>query len=106
MALFISLMGILVGTYALYANGVTHGTNFSAILQTTRNSTLDELSRGKELGTEPLDADFAKVRLRFGILHTDTGYGNALRHVDPVHEAFGVPDEVYPVIKRTRRARE
>jgi len=57
---------VAVGLYAFHTNGVSHSTAFSAIIATTRNPELDELSRGNSLGAFPLNLEAGGVKLRFG----------------------------------------
>jgi len=57
---------VAVGLYAFHTNGVSHSTAFSAIIATTRNPELDELSRGHSLGAFPLNLEAGPVKLRFG----------------------------------------
>ena len=56
------------------------------ILTTTRNTRLDELTRGQSLGTTPIDEGLAKTRLKFGLLvNSDGGMERA---------GFGLAEEV------------
>lgn len=56
-AAFFTILCACVGFFALHYNGVAHSTAFSAIIATTRNRELDEVSRGHSLGALPLDLD-------------------------------------------------
>lgn len=66
-------------------NGVAHSSTFSAIVLTTRNEELDELSQGHSLGATPLDENVAGVKLRFGELlqhrQRETGMSGSAAHV-------------------------
>lgn len=44
---------LLMGSWTIWQDGTTFSTGFSGILATTRNPTLDELSRGAYLGNDP-----------------------------------------------------
>ena len=68
-----------VGVFALYYNGVVHSTAFSAIIATTRNRELDEVSRGHSLGAIPLG--YTGMKMRFGVLH-----GEGEKRVNPWDE--------------------
>ncbi|TVY51811.1 hypothetical protein LSUE1_G010187, partial [Lachnellula suecica] len=65
-AICLTLLMLLLGLYSLLSNGVAHSASFSALITTTRNSRLDELSRGHSLGALPLDEKVLGAELRFG----------------------------------------
>jgi hypothetical protein len=50
MAIFFTLVGLIIGFYSFSFNGVAHSSNFSAIVGTTRNPDLDKYVRGHSLG--------------------------------------------------------
>lgn len=97
-ALFFSAIATVIGFYALYVNGASHSTSFSAIVATTRNPQLDVLLKGSSLGADPMMTDKEKTRLRFGpLLSTPneaeskiTGAGRE----EPPHVAFGFEENV------------
>lgn len=66
---------------------------------TTRNTTLDDISRGACLGNDPFPMELMQTRLRFGVLndpHAEEYIGvEALPGIG--HCAFGVPSEVSPI---------
>ncbi|KAH6699072.1 hypothetical protein BKA61DRAFT_583110 [Leptodontidium sp. MPI-SDFR-AT-0119] len=66
LALLFTIPGLVIGIWVFYTNGVSHSTSFSAILLTTRNMGLDEISEGHSLGVFPLDPDLGKTKLKFG----------------------------------------
>ncbi|KAI0380356.1 hypothetical protein F5Y04DRAFT_258078 [Hypomontagnella monticulosa] len=69
-AIAVTLFCMCVGCIALWSNGYTSSTNFSAVLLTTRNSDLDELAKNNTLGEKPLPDFVRDAKLRFGILGT------------------------------------
>ncbi|PSN68309.1 hypothetical protein BS50DRAFT_492588 [Corynespora cassiicola Philippines] len=91
------------GAWTIYEDGTTFSEGFSRIMVTTRNPTLDEISRGACLGNDPFPMELMRTRLKFGVLGGPSemeymgvgaegwqGYG---------HCAFGVPAEVAPIQK-------
>lgn len=52
---------------------MAHSTAFSAIVATTRNRDLDEVSKGHSLGALPLE--HTGIRVRFGVLVGEAGKG-------------------------------
>ncbi|ETS74373.1 hypothetical protein PFICI_14239 [Pestalotiopsis fici W106-1] len=97
-----TLFSVAIGARAFFINGVSHSTNFSAVLQNTRNPTLDELARGNGMGCKPLDKTLKTTKLRFGILATSMERGKM--GVDgPVQIGFGKPDEIIPLDRKKRR---
>ncbi|KAI1850290.1 hypothetical protein JX266_004148 [Neoarthrinium moseri] len=98
--LIITLLAVFIGLHALQVNGVSHGSSFSTIVQTTRNHTLDKLSTGKELGVERLDREFGKTKLRFGVLYPDDTKDDAGSRTENEHVAFGLSREVNPLLKQ------
>lgn len=55
-----------VGIWAFHSNGVCHSTSLSAIIATTRNPGLDDMSEGHSLGAFPLDREVGRTKLKFG----------------------------------------
>ncbi|KAI9856603.1 MAG: hypothetical protein M1813_008863 [Trichoglossum hirsutum] len=93
----VSLSFLVVGLLAMYRNGVDSDTCFSRIVATTRNRTLDRLSRGACLGGGKMPEEFMGARLRFGELVEEgawEGEGAGVRHC-----AFGTEDQVRPIIE-------
>ena len=68
-AILLTLLCVIVGLFALHYNGVAHSNAFSAIIATTRNQELDEVSRGHSLGAYPL-GDLT-MKMRFGVLDVE-----------------------------------
>ncbi|KAL4926437.1 uncharacterized protein BDV17DRAFT_293646 [Aspergillus undulatus] len=89
-ALGVTIASTIVGFLALHKNGVTHSTSFSAALLTTRNPELDGLAFGHCLGSDPLEKEVGRVRLRFGELNGPQGHR---------HAAFGVKGSVSTLLK-------
>lgn len=67
-AVVVTLCSIAIGVYALYENGVSHSTSFSAIMNTTNNLRLNKLSEGQSLGAEPLVNEVKDLKIRLGIV--------------------------------------
>ncbi|OCK83676.1 hypothetical protein K432DRAFT_401814 [Lepidopterella palustris CBS 459.81] len=59
---------LIVGAWSIYQNGVASDTQFSRIMVTTRNPTIDRLSVGACLGGDPFPPELRKTKLRFGVL--------------------------------------
>jgi hypothetical protein len=97
--IFTTLMILLFGALTIWQDGTTFSTGFSRILVTTRNTTLDDISRGACLGNDPFPMELMNTRLKFGVLNdlTDSGYlgGEGLPGVG--HCAFGVVSEIGPI---------
>ncbi|KAF2174976.1 hypothetical protein K469DRAFT_612456 [Zopfia rhizophila CBS 207.26] len=100
--IFFVFVFLVIGAWAIYQDGTTFSVGFSRIMVTTRNSTLDEISRGACLGNDPFPNELMNTRLRFGVLNDDVdefgtpalayGYGDERGGLQ--HCAFGVPSEV------------
>lgn len=95
-AIVASLLCVCVGLRAQLVNGVSHGTSFSSIMCSTRNKTLDELTKGYSLAALPLDKSIKNTELKFG-LFKETGNGQGI--VKRV--GFGLVSEVETLEKRT-----
>lgn len=91
---------LLVGAWTIYQDGTTFSVGFSRIMVTTRNRTLDEISRGACLGNDPFPLELMHTRLKFGVLNDgsqDTGYAASDRSQMVEHCTFGVPSEIGPI---------
>ncbi|KAK4168232.1 hypothetical protein QBC43DRAFT_296899 [Cladorrhinum sp. PSN259] len=88
-ALALGLLALTVGVVTLLQNGVSMDAGFLSVLATTRNSALDELSRGACLGAAGDGlSKLEKVQVRFGEL---TSADQTLRRR---HAAFGLRGQV------------
>lgn len=96
-AVAITLASILVGSWAIYQNGVASDTLFSRILVTTRNPTLDHLSVGACLGGDPFPKELRETKLRFGVLNEDEPREGPLGRVE--HCCFGTRGETSNIVK-------
>ena len=105
-----TLVILVFGLRTVRQDGTTFSTGFSRILVTTRNTTLDDISRGACLGNDPFPVELMRTRLQFGVLSEGNemegyaggdGYGyQGAGGVQGVgHCAFGVPAEVGPVCR-------
>ena len=108
--IIITLIAIGVGTLSLRTNGIACDTLFSRIMVTTRNPTLDHLSRGACLGADPFPKEIERTRLRFGVLKereseavgmtglglTTIGMSSSGRK--PEHCSFGTADETTEIV--------
>jgi hypothetical protein len=96
--IFVTLIILLFGILTIYEDGTTFSTGFSRILVTTRNTTLDDISRGACLGNDPFPMELMHTRLKFGVL--SDGSENEYMGIDGFqHCAFGVASEVAPIRK-------
>jgi hypothetical protein len=93
-AVFATLIALVLGFYSFHDNGVAHSTVFSAVLATTRNSELDVLSKGHSLGALPLDKRVAGIRLRFGELNRGTEKIGDEDEEGVRHIGFGLENDV------------
>jgi hypothetical protein len=97
--IFVTLLILSFGGLTIWQDGTTFSTGFSRILVTTRNTTLDDISRGACLGNDPFPMELMHTRLKFGVLneHTEVEYvgGEGLQSVG--HCAFGVASEIGPI---------
>lgn len=84
---------VLVGLRAYIVNGVSCNTSFSGIVSTTRNPTLDALTKGHSMGAQPLSKELSKVELIFGVLRDPNDL------IDVPRLGFGLPHEVKPLRK-------
>lgn len=96
-AVAITLTSIIIGSWAIYQNGVASDTLFSRILVTTRNPTLDHLSVGACLGGDPFPKELRKTKLRFGVLVEDEPREGPLGRVE--HCCFGTRGETKDIVK-------
>lgn len=89
-AIFLTLIVVAIGLWALRINGVSHGMGFSTFVAATRNPRLDALCEGESLGGLPLEKRLGRVRLKFGVIAEEgkrVASGNG-------HVGFGVEEEV------------
>lgn len=96
-AVAITLFSIVVGSLAIYQNGVASDTLFSRILVTTRNPTLDHLSVGACLGGDPFPKELRETKLRFGVLIEDEPREGPLGKVE--HCCFGTRGETGDIVR-------
>jgi hypothetical protein len=104
--IFVTLLILLFGAFTIWQDGTTFSTGFSRILVTTRNTTLDDISRGACLGNDPFPMELMHTRLKFGVLadgsdpeFTRDGYQGPGSYQGLAHCAFGVVSEVGPITK-------
>lgn len=97
--IFITLLILAFGALTIWEDGTTFSTGFSRILVTTRNTTLDDISRGACLGNDPFPLELMHTRLKFGVLneHTEVEYMSGEGYQGVGHCAFGVASEVGPI---------
>ena len=103
---FVVFLCLLGGMYTIWHEGTTFSVGFSRIMVTTRNETLDDISRGACLGNDPFPEELMRTRLRFGVLNepdngaTDyNGQAGLEEWRGAGHCAFGVPAEVGSIRK-------
>lgn len=97
LAIAVSFGSVIIGLIALKGNGVSHGTSFSSIMCSTRNKTLDNLTMGYSLATEPLGKEVLDTNLKFGLIR-ESGEGHGLTR----RVGFGVTGEVDTLRKGAR----
>lgn len=96
--IFVTFVILIIGAWQIIQDGATFSVGFSRIMVTTRNTTLDDISRGACLGNDPFPMELMHTRLQFGVLneHADEYVGmEALPGIG--HCAFGVPSELSPI---------
>ena len=91
----LSSLCLLIGYFATFRNGVGGDNSFSQILVTTRNSALDTLCEGSELGGERITSRVKEAQVMLGMV------GQEGRHV-----GFGLKNETDPIPKRMREVME
>lgn len=97
---FLSFLALIVGALTIHGDGTTFSVGFSRIMVTTRNTTLDEISRGACLGNDPFPAELMHTRLKFGVLNEgghEHEYQGLEEYQGAAHCAFGVPSELTPI---------
>jgi hypothetical protein len=103
--IFVTLIVLLFGALTIWQDGTTFSTGFSRILVTTRNTTLDDISRGACLGNDPFPMELMRTRLKFGVLADGNeneymagdGYQGGSGYQGVGHCAFGVASEIGPI---------
>jgi hypothetical protein len=94
LAIAFAIFAVGIGFWALYENGVTHSTSFSAIMAASQNPEIALLSEGSSIGR--IREEVKATKLRFGIIeaggHGLTGSPSREQDSDgPKHVAFGFP---------------
>jgi hypothetical protein len=94
--IFVTLLILIFGILTIWQDGTTFSTGFSRILVTTRNNTIDNLTRGACLGNDPFPIELMHTRLKFGVLseHSEVDYNTGEGFQGVGHCAFGVASEV------------
>ncbi|KAF1958142.1 hypothetical protein CC80DRAFT_441948 [Byssothecium circinans] len=99
--IILTLMILLFGAWTIWQDGTTWSVGFSRVMVTTRNQTLDDISRGACLGNNPFPSELMSTQLQFGVLNEYSEVEvlgmNGLSEIG--HCAFGVPSELSPIIK-------
>ncbi|KAF2634717.1 hypothetical protein P280DRAFT_494139 [Massarina eburnea CBS 473.64] len=92
---------LVFGMWTIWNDGTTWTVGFSRVMVTTRNQTLDDISRGACLGNNPMPLELMNTKLQFGVLNEYSDIEvlgiNGLSEVG--HCAFGVASELSPIIK-------
>jgi hypothetical protein len=100
--MFFVLVFLLVGLWTIVEDGTTFSVGFSRIMVTTRNTTLDDISRGACLGNDPFPVELMHTRLKFGVLN-EAGHEFEYMGLEGMqgagHCSFGVPSELTPIRK-------
>lgn len=93
----VTLAFVLIGGYSIWDNGVASDTQFSRIMVTTRNPTIDRLSVGACLGGDPFPKELTQTKLRFGVLLEQEPREGPLGKVE--HCTFGTAGETKEIVK-------
>jgi hypothetical protein len=93
----VAFLFILAGAWSIHLNGVASDTQFSRIMVTTRNPTLDKLAVGACLGGDPFPKELRETKLRFGVLLEDDVREGPLGRVE--HCTFGAVGETKEIQK-------
>jgi hypothetical protein len=96
-AVSVTFMSIVVGVWAIRQNGVASDTQFSRIMVTTRNPTIDRLSVGACLGSDPFPKELRETKMRFGVLLEEDPREGPLGKVE--HCCFGTAGETKEIVK-------
>ena len=94
---FFVFIFLLVGAWTIWQDGTTFSVGFSRVMVTTRNTTIDEISRGACLGNDPFPSELMHTKLKFGVLNeneSEVEYMGMDGHAPIGHCAFGVPSEL------------
>ncbi|CAI6333529.1 unnamed protein product [Periconia digitata] len=99
--IIVTFLILLLYAFTLWQDGTTWSIGFSRILVTTRNQTLDEISRGACLGNNPFPSELLRTKLQFGVLNEPTDFEvvGLDGFTEVGHCSFGVPSELSPIIK-------
>jgi hypothetical protein len=95
--IFVTLLIMIFGAFTIWKDGTTFSVGFSRILVTTRNTTLDHISRGACLGNDPFPVELMRTQLRFGAVNDGGSEGEEPHSPGTGHCAFGVDSEVVPI---------
>ncbi|KAF2713027.1 hypothetical protein K504DRAFT_369490 [Pleomassaria siparia CBS 279.74] len=92
---------LLIGAWTIWQDGTTFSVGFSRVMVTTRNTTLDDISRGACLGNDPFPGELMHTKLKFGVLNEDNGaeYTFIEGTSGIGHCAFGVASELTAIRK-------
>ncbi|KAF2473882.1 uncharacterized protein BDR25DRAFT_301962 [Lindgomyces ingoldianus] len=93
----VAFVSIIVGAWSIFQNGVASDTQFSRIMVTTRNPTIDRLSVGACLGGDPFPKELRETKLRFGVLLEDDHREGPFGNVE--HCCFGAAGETKDIVK-------
>jgi hypothetical protein len=97
--IFLTFIILCMGAFTIYKDGTTFSVGFSRIMVTTRNQTLDDISRGACLGNDPFPMELMRTKLQFGVLNDygETEYMGPEGVQGIGHCSFGVPSELSPI---------
>lgn len=92
-AVFLSLLWLIIGAVCILRNGMVANSAFSTIMSTTRDDSLDVMVRsfpGASLGATPMPPDLRDTKLRFGIIRGEVD--GARFECGMPHAAFGMAE--------------
>jgi hypothetical protein len=101
----IGVISLAIGLLALFEYGASMKGGFLTVMRTTRNPTLDGISAGQTLGSEPVSQELGEARIKFGELsrsYDQEGKGERVAGAGPSYVGFGVEgtDDVGVIRKR------
>lgn len=86
-----SLLCVVMGAWAVYANGCSADSSFSKIILTTRNPQLDALVKNRVLTSDSPNKSLKNCKLQYGIIHQEgkdfTAFGSA-EQIAPLRNAL------------------
>ncbi|MCJ1469699.1 hypothetical protein MMC07_008335 [Pseudocyphellaria aurata] len=99
LAIFFTLLSIILGWSAVVSNGMSYEYTVSSIIGTSQNPDLADLFRHQTPGAQPLDRQIRKTKLRFGAVAPRLSENSISAGVPGQRAAFGLEGTVSPLQK-------